>query len=123
LFVTSLLVLPSTLPLALYLVLQFSTVEYRQCQAPHSLVTGNADFFKFMIKSCSVSDPAFKYICKHALKNSYLCHQKFHNLLNLINSYTPLHSRIEELLELGLEEDVCETLANAMALDKGLLHI
>jgi hypothetical protein len=43
--------------------------------------------------------------------------------INLINSYTPPHSRIEELLKLGLEEDVCETLANAMALDKGLLHI
>ena len=42
--------------------------------------------------------------------------------INLIADYTPAESRIEELFKLGLEEDVCQTLANAMALDKGLLN-
>jgi hypothetical protein len=42
--------------------------------------------------------------------------------INLIGDYTPVKTRIEELLKLGLEEDVCNALAEAMALDKGLLH-
>jgi hypothetical protein len=41
--------------------------------------------------------------------------------INLIGNYTPVETRIEELLKLGLEQDVCVILADAMALDKGLL--
>lgn len=42
--------------------------------------------------------------------------------INLIGNYTPVESRLEELLKLGLNEDVCDALAEAMSLDKALLH-
>lgn len=40
--------------------------------------------------------------------------------LDLISDYTPAENRYQELLKLGLEEDVCEVLIEAMALDEGL---
>ena len=39
-------------------------------------------------------------------------------VITLIGNYTPVESRIEELLKLGLEKEVCDALAEAMALDK-----
>lgn len=42
--------------------------------------------------------------------------------INLIGTYTPVDFRVEELLKLGLVKDVCDVLANAMALDKVSLH-
>jgi hypothetical protein len=39
--------------------------------------------------------------------------------INLISNYAPVETRKEELTKLGLEEKVCDTLAEAMALDKG----
>ena len=38
--------------------------------------------------------------------------------INLIGNYTPVETCMEELLKLGLEENVCEALVKAMALDK-----
>jgi hypothetical protein len=42
--------------------------------------------------------------------------------INLISNYTPLETCKEELLKLGLEEVVCDALAEAMALDRTLQH-
>ena len=39
--------------------------------------------------------------------------------INLISNYTPVDTRIEELLKLGLEEYMCDALVQAMAVDKG----
>ena len=39
--------------------------------------------------------------------------------INLISNYTPVDTRIEELLKLGLEEYMCDALVEAMAVDKG----
>ena len=40
--------------------------------------------------------------------------------LGLIFNYTPTGNRFQELLNLGLDEDVCDGLAEAMALDNGM---
>jgi DNA-binding transcriptional MerR regulator len=44
-------------------------------------------------------------------------------LINLIGSNTPVETHKEELLKLRLDEGVCEALAEAMTLDKGLLNV
>ena len=40
--------------------------------------------------------------------------------LDLIFNYTPAENRTRELLKLGLNEDVCDSLARAMTLDNGM---
>ena len=43
--------------------------------------------------------------------------------INLIGNYTPAETCKEELLKLGLKKNVCDALAEAMSLDKGLPHV
>ena len=52
----------------------------------------------------------------HYIKLYHLDHLS--TLINLISNYTPVETRIEELLKLGVQENVCEALAKAMARDK-----
>ena len=40
--------------------------------------------------------------------------------LDLIGNYTPEANRIQEMIKLGLGDDVCDALAEAMALDNGM---
>jgi hypothetical protein len=40
--------------------------------------------------------------------------------LDLIRNYTPERNRVQELIKLGLDEDRCDALAEAMALDNGI---
>jgi hypothetical protein len=40
--------------------------------------------------------------------------------LNLIGSYTPERNRVQEMIKLGLSENLCNALAEAMALDNGM---
>lgn len=66
----------------------------------------------------SVTDASPGTLLPHYINLYHLNHLS--TSINLISNYTPVDTRIEELLKLGLEEYMCDALAKAMALDKSL---